>query len=493
MQYSKEIMITKIIFVQVNEIDTTYYAHKDVVNIIRMHSGILSMKVIMPPSRFKCAHKQKRSITIPSVTAPESLNVEKENVKYLFNDEKYQETNIKQISPMPATLLLGKMWKNQSAGCFPTDQQLSKDAVCTHIAMPSVINSHSKSSLPFRVNTSGLNIDTSELPTKFMRQNLTISHNNEDGKKESRGYSVNGNHSTQNLSRFFDPQSQDENNEKGSMNGKKESSFVTVPRKNEERIHTRSVTETLPQQHSNHVSHQATVPPQSGPLEIKNENKTLKRSNMSFLELELLRANEERNIRLSRKQERMTEVKRNKRVFSEKQSLTRILSEKLDSMRFKIMHSESSDGSDFEDLPGEILMRRNSKSDSYLPGISESSTNNNSSLVNLREPPPKAKLKSSKDPKQTIENNLSPPLKQNTNQTGIPKPVSQITATALPDAPIPPQNEHFAFLHLDTDIELRGREMTKKPQKGCITVSQEVTHLSILTSYHIRTKIHLFL
>lgn len=398
-QYNEQCQLFQL-SLQVNGVNTAYSTHDDVVDIICGSGGTLVMKVITPVIKQQNVCQQIKSCFTPNTSPPDdikkmahsgfmkhsnlsksksckALHVQKfrhprgEILQTKMTLPRFKETVIGEISPsIPRR---GKSECNLHRLESPSTawtNSVDCDSIYTHEHLSPVTRSHSISSSPLRSMSfftrmkMGGHAQASPLHS---RQRSTPTTNEEGAKVAAVPLPA----SLQPLKSSDIAHQESQDNEVEEQ--EEESCFATALKKSKENILRKSLIKSKLFHRANTVPCLAATPPwKESPQEIERE--ASEEEGMSFLQLEILRANKERSNRLSMKQPRITEVPKthvnNKK--SVRNTLTKVLSERLDSMKYCPKSPDLSDVSDFDDTPGSMAVKSTSRSVSLPREITES-------------------------------------------------------------------------------------------------------------------------
>ena len=385
-----------------------YSTHDDVVNIVRTSGGTLVLKVITPVTRQQNVSKQIKSCLTPvathnGLTTPSKFarshsyrvfdsqnfgSSGEEILQRTMTLPKYKETVIGGNSPNISRKgefesgFLGKespsVDRRYSVDYHPHNIHKGLSSINSFSSISSTsIRSKSFSSMKMdgHVEKSQLNSRPGPLPTT-----------NEDRTKIA-SVTWPSRLEASKLSDFASPDSQDEEEE----GQEEESSFSIALRKSKENILRKSIIKSKLYEQVNTASSLPSISPWMGSSRRQASEEDI----MSPLKLELLRANKERSNRLSMKQARITQVQKtnvNKKKI-ERNSLTQVLSERLDSMKYRIKSPNISDESDFDETPESVVIKSTSMSESLLHGITEPTESSSSITAKSKVHPPAVKPK----------------------------------------------------------------------------------------------------
>ena len=174
------------------------------------------------------------------------------------------------------------------------------------------------------------------------------------------------------------------------------SSFASALRESKAKIQRRSsIPRSQQRERSNSIP--TTPPLKSSPLLVKRSMETGPDDKMSPLQLELLKASQERSNRMSKQQSRLTEVSQKEMKEGDRSSLADVLSRRLDSMTSKMQTPDDSDDS-FEDsprlIPGSKILNPQAKS------VPDKQASDHNTKPAPKAPPPSVKPKPSKKDRQ---------------------------------------------------------------------------------------------
>lgn len=173
------------------------------------------------------------------------------------------------------------------------------------------------------------------------------------------------------------------------------SSFASALRESREKMKRNSSLRVDQRSRSNTMP--SPTPPQKGsPLLVKHAATEEK---MSPLQMEILKASQQRSNRISKQQSRLTDVQKKENKDVERNSLAEVLSRRLDSMNAEIKPHDQSDDS-FDDSPGLPSKDNKNLKGSQAKVKSESYISDQSRIAPSKAPPPSIKPKPSKKDRQ---------------------------------------------------------------------------------------------
>ena len=209
------------------------------------------------------------------------------------------------------------------------------------------------------------------------------------------------------------------------------SSFASALRESREKIKKKSLQQPSAPAHQQmreraNTSPVGTPPLRNSPLLVKRSAPSAEDNKMSPLQLEILKASQERSNRISKQQTKLTNVAQSKEPKeSERNSLADVLSRRLDSMSTKTKSPEHSEDS-FDESPGPY-----SKSKHVEEVRSKSFSGIRDKRPASKAPPPLVKPKPKKDRPEGSESPL-PPGARSEEETAVERDTS---VTLSPSSP----------------------------------------------------------
>lgn len=344
---------------QVNGVDTTHSTHDEVVNIVRKSGGTLAMKVITPLIKPKSVSQQIKGQLTPINTpgtakkdkySPRPPMLRKSSSSILNSTfqpilSAAAETNDRETiidyagrQSSPVLPRSGKLeWDSQGEDS-PTIPRKTDVSGYSKLVSPTSTSPRSKSASILYQNG-----DTQGSPVQWST-NSAIQSNNEQSRAKTLPPLMK--HEPPKLSDYADSDSEESDEDSSSTfaNALRESRAKIQRRSSLPRVQQRGRLDTMP-------SPSSTPPLRSSPLLVKHSVEKGLDDKMSPLQMELLKASQERSNRVSKQQSRLTDVQmKDSKEGSNRNSLADVLSRRLDSMNSKIKAADESDDS-FEDSP----------------------------------------------------------------------------------------------------------------------------------------------
>lgn len=407
-----------------NGVNTTHSTHDEVVNIVRKSGGTLAMKVITPLVKPKSVSQQIKNQFTP-VSTPDTEKKDKESPKPP-QFQKYNSATILNSTFQPILGDNAEMSDRETvidsghSPVLPRSGNMEWDSQGEDSPTPPRRAANLSGYSP--VSTSVKGRSASNFREEVGRQGSSTLRMGRSPKSASAIHTKPDLTRTKTLppsSKYNPPKLSDYADSDDSVESEEDttSSFANALRKSRAKITRKSSLPRVQQrERSNTMPSPASTPPQrSSPLLVKRSVDKGPEDKMSPLQMELLKASQERSNRVSMQQSRLTHVQSKE---GDSNSLADVLSRRLDSMNSKIKSPEDSDDS-FEDSPR------------LLPGNKSSSAQaNTTSDAHVHEPmsratPPSVKPKPTRKERQErqdsplVEVKISSNVSQGEKTTGL--------------------------------------------------------------------------
>lgn len=386
---------------QVNGVNTTHSTHDEVVNIVRRSGGTLAMKVITPLIKPKSVSEQIKGQFTP-VSTPDTQKKEGDSPKPCpllgksSNSPILLGTFQPTLSAAPEVNDRETVIGGNASPVLPRSGKLEWDSQGEESpTIPRKTSYPAASASSMSHSSSNLYEDGGRWgsPNTGLKRSAKSAIQSTSEQPRAKTLPPLSKHDPPKLSDYADSGDSEESDEDET------SSFANALRESRAKIQRKaSIPRSEQRERSNTgPSPSATPPLKSSPLLVKRSMEKGPDDKMSPLQMELLKASQERSSRMSSNKSKLTEVTQKEMKEGDRNSLADVLSRRLDSMSSKMTMPDDSDDS-FEDsprlIPGKKILSPQTKSNP------DNQASEQDAKPVSKAPPPSVKPKPSKKERQ---------------------------------------------------------------------------------------------